>query len=289
MSRWVVVAAAIVVAVVSCGAAAYTWMRPHTVASIATSALLQQVTDCDLLAAHPDDNERMAEGVADDKIVPRLAIQACTEASSSGATDSRFTFQLGRALLAAGRKSESFEQFKKAADAKYAAAAAYMGDAYQFGTGVKEDQAKAYQAYKNAFDWGFERAKVQLEQLDFDKSLYSAELLDAFFNGRMGPIREAADDALAKWPTRAYIFALTQKFVSECGRILRPASVEKLYAFRYGSAWSTELEGRTDVSIKASVAEVDAESFLRRHGCDGPIARHVFSSMDDFIAARSGD
>ena len=40
-------------------------------------SVLDLVDECDVLAAHPDDTQRMAEGVADDQIVPRLAIMAC--------------------------------------------------------------------------------------------------------------------------------------------------------------------------------------------------------------------
>lgn len=94
------------------------------------------IDDCDILTAHPSDPQRMAEGIADDQIVPRLAILACDDAINLNLDQPRFTFQPGRALLAIGREDEAFALFEEASEADYAAAWAYLGDAYPSGLGT---------------------------------------------------------------------------------------------------------------------------------------------------------
>src|SRR5262245_41094931 len=68
---------------------------------------LQEVSDCDTYAAHPDDVNRWAPGVADGAIVPGLAVQRCSAAVSKSNKTPRFHFQLGRALLANGHPDEA--------------------------------------------------------------------------------------------------------------------------------------------------------------------------------------
>src|SRR6202023_83825 len=46
----------------------------------AQQSVLDDVDECDSLAAHPSDPERLADGVADDAIVPKLAVAACEAA-----------------------------------------------------------------------------------------------------------------------------------------------------------------------------------------------------------------
>jgi TPR repeat protein len=254
-------------------------------------ALLDLVQECDILAAHPDDPERMAEGVPDDRIVPRLAIRACKEATKGDATDPRFAFQLGRALLTQGKKKESFEQFRKAAGANHAAGLAYLGDAYQFGHGVEADLQKALDAYKKAAERGFEKAQGQIEQMTFNKDLYTLDLLNLFFSQSFLDLNMKSDsiESATKWIVRSYVFSLTQKLMAECGRIISPQSVLSLYRYRYGGGWTAEMDAQVSVSIQPPIAESDAEVFLKRHGCEGPVARHTFSMIDRFLSSRKGD
>src|SRR5688572_17258517 len=93
----------------------------------AESAIFALVTECDLLAAHPADPQRMSDGVSDDEIVPRLAITACQAAMKKAPNDPRHAFHMGRAQLALGRKAEAKTYFDAAAKQNYAAAFAYLG------------------------------------------------------------------------------------------------------------------------------------------------------------------
>lgn len=243
------------------------------------------IEDCDILAAHPSDTQRMAEGVSDDQIVPRLAILACEDAIDLDADEPRFTFQLGRALLAGGREEEALALFQEAAEADYAAAWAYLGDTYQFGLGTSIDGQKAYQAYQKALDLGFLEAESQIEQLTFDASLYTLPFVQYFYEGQYPTITQIVDDPVRSATMRNYIFNLIQTLLYECEPFLTPGNVPALYAFRYPEGWSPEAEEDIAVAIQTSVAEYDAATFLRRHGCDGLIAKHIFESMNRYLAA----
>lgn len=252
-------------------------------------SFLDLVDQCDVLAAHPNDPERMADGVTEDAIVPKLATMTCAAAAKRAPDEPRFAFQFGRALLAAGKQKEAFEQFVIASDRQYAAAYAYLGDAYQFGHGVQADNAKAFASYKKALDGGFDRAKSQLDQLSFDKHIFAFDVLSNLFEARFDQLQQQADEPRAKWSVRAYVFSMTQKLVSECGKVVQPQQIEKLHRFRMGSGWTPEVDASVDVTIKSSIAEYDADAFLKRHGCEGPVSRHIFAMLDQFLAQRSGD
>ncbi len=245
--------------------------------------LLDLVKECDILAAHPSDPQRMAEGVADDRIVPRLAIKACEQAIKDEPKDPRFTFQLGRALLAAGKKAEAAAAFQKSAEAGHAAGWAYFGDALQFGHGQAANYEKAREAYGKARDGGFERATELVNQLNFQPDMYAVGVMSQLYQRDFAAVGSSAREADRKWLTRAYLFSLVQKLVSDCDDVIAPARIIALYTFRYGGGWSSETDGQTSVGIFTAVGEHDARIFLKRHGCDGVIAKHVFQAIDAFL------
>lgn len=271
--------------IISCACQSFSLLNP-TYAQSDEKPLLDLVTECDVLAAHPDDPQRMAEGVTDDRIVPRLAALACERALKSDDGDPRFSFQMGRALSAAGKRADAFDHLKRAADAGHAAASAYLGDAYQFGYGVPIDLAKALAAYKAAEAGGFTPAETQIEQITFDKSIFALDVLGLVFERKLPDLARQSDEVATKRAMRSYVFSLSQRFISECGKALTPANVVKLYRYRFGGDWTNETDAPIDVSIQNAIGEVDANTFLRRHGCEGAVARHVFGTLDSFLSAR---
>lgn len=241
------------------------------------SSVFELVQDCDLLAAHPEDPQRMAEGVADDAIIPRLAITACQGPAERSGEDARFAFQLGRALLSQGRKREAVAQFEKAAKADYAAAHAYLGDAYQFGYHVPVDSAKAIEHYRKAIAGGFESARRQIDQLTFDPSRFVAGAIGDLYGGRFDALRKA-DPKL-----RNYVFNFAQQIMEACGPVLEPPNVPGLYIFRYPPGWTIQTDEQIGVAVQTSVGEYDAGAFLTRHGCEGPVAKRLFLNMNQFF------
>lgn len=131
--------------------------------------------DCDRLAAHASDMQRVTNAVrfADLKARVTDAIAACREATSTYPGVSRFEYQLGRALSADGGHAEAVEWFTKAAERDYVAAMFNLAVAYDEGQGVERDQATANQWYRKAADKGRSDAMWNLA-INLDKGLGEA-------------------------------------------------------------------------------------------------------------------
>ena len=248
-------------------------------------SVMDLVEECDVLAAHPEDPQRMAEGVDDDKIVPRLAVLACESAMKKQPEDPRFPFQLGRSVLARGDKDKALKLFQDAAKKGYAAAYGYMGDAYQFGYGVPVNPAAALENYKKAADGGFEAAKNQIDQLNFDRSIFAvSEYIDALFAADLNKLQTNSAAADISPVVRNYIYTLTNQLTEECGQVVLPANVSGFYSYRYPSGWTPQADEPVGVAIQTALGEYDAKAFLKRHGCGGPVAKHIFASLNNFFA-----
>lgn len=123
------------------------------------------VHKCDEVAAHPDDTQKYRMpgfgtgkrlGIVDKDIDPALAIKHCTEAVLKDPNAARFHFQLGRAYWLSENYKDAVDQFRQAAEMGHAAAASYLGEAYQNGRGgLKVDLEKASKQYQQAVKGGF--------------------------------------------------------------------------------------------------------------------------------------
>jgi hypothetical protein len=238
-------------------------------------SVFDDVDECDQLAAHPADADRLADGVADDAIIPKLAVTACEAAVKRAPDTSRFVFQLGRAYAAANRAKDAVQQYMKAADQGYGAALAYLGDAYQFGRGVGPDVQKAIDSYKKAVVKGFTPADGQIEMLTFDRSMYVVPAVGLLYDGDLNSLRGPDTPAL-----QAYLFGFVMALGSECGPVLPPKAVSSLYARRYPQTWTPEADMPVNISVMGSVAEYDAKLFLRRHGCEGPVTDRIKANLN---------
>ena len=69
----------------------------------------REITDCDRLAAHPNDPEHVGEGVERADMDLDAAIAACTEAVGADPGNPRLNYQLARAYGYAGRHAEGAE------------------------------------------------------------------------------------------------------------------------------------------------------------------------------------
>lgn len=92
------------------------------VAALSLFAALQSapvvVTECDRLAAHPSDPDRVTAGVPESKVDTAAAIAACQAAVAADPRNGRLNYQLARALGYAGRGREAapFREAAVAAD-----------------------------------------------------------------------------------------------------------------------------------------------------------------------------
>jgi len=132
------------------------------------------LTECDHLAAHPEDPKKKGPGVADEKVEIERAIDACIAAVEYDADDPRRKFQLGRVLYLAGADKQSRAYLDAASAQGYAAADVLIGDSYL----VDEKAAKqALPYYRLALARGYSGVKDRIEMLempaiiDFEKDL----------------------------------------------------------------------------------------------------------------------
>ena len=120
------------------------------------------VAACDRLAAHSDDRGATAPGVLFDDLRVPEALAACSEAVALWPDEPRLSFQLGRALTAAGQYDDARDAYERAAAHDYAAALAGLAHLHHRGLGVAADAANAAHLYRRAADLGDARAQNNL-------------------------------------------------------------------------------------------------------------------------------
>jgi TPR repeat protein len=108
------------------------------------SAQTQHTTECDKLAASPEDPHRNAPGIELSKVNVKAAVPACEAAVEQLPNEARLHFQLGRAYSRAKKYQSAAEHYKKAAEAGYAVAQFNLGIMYYRGRGVRRDYVLAY-------------------------------------------------------------------------------------------------------------------------------------------------
>lgn len=121
--------------------------------------------DCDRLAGDPSDPDRVGLGVADGRIDAAAATAACTAAVAAAPSEARFRYQLARADFAAGRDKAGLAHLTEAADAGHARAQALLGLMYESGRyGLAADVAKAVALLKAAAAQGEPYAAYRMGQ-----------------------------------------------------------------------------------------------------------------------------
>jgi TPR repeat protein len=133
-------------------------LSPKPDASSATQtriAVVQRadpVTDCDWLAAFPTDVQRpkIVPGVWMEQIDVARALPACKEAVNKFPDVGRFSYELGRVLIAAKDYSASRSQLERAASLGSTSALIGIGYLFSQGLGVPQDYAEARRWYDKA-------------------------------------------------------------------------------------------------------------------------------------------
>lgn len=98
-----------------------------------------KVTDCDRLAAHPSDPQKLAPGVEQKEVdVPR-AKAACLKAFAANPTDGRTLYQLGRTYFYGGEFDPALDYFRRSDAAGYAEGQFVLGLVLVQGNGVEPD------------------------------------------------------------------------------------------------------------------------------------------------------
>jgi len=128
------------------------------------------VTDCNRLAAHPQDVHKVAPGIDFDNIDAAHAIAACRDALANFPDEPRFAYQLARSLDRGGQFLTAMEMYRRLADAGYVQAQVTMGISYLDGTVVETDPTKAAQWFRRAQESGHPQAEFYLG-LMFERGL----------------------------------------------------------------------------------------------------------------------
>ncbi len=150
------------------------------------------VTECDKLAAAPEDAGRWATAVKDPDIVPALAAKMCLAAVSDSPKVGRFQFQLGRALLAGERQEEAEKAFQKAVDLGYCPAKFYLGLFVLENAKAANDPdmaGKAGQLMQESRECGY---AAQVDKLIFTTEGFgNPKIIEALWEGRITDLNQA--------------------------------------------------------------------------------------------------
>ena len=132
-------------------------------------------TECDRLAAHPSDPDKVTEGVptADVRQWNEAAIWACRQAAASRPGDARQRYQLGRALFYSGQRAEALEHLAVAAAAGHRQAQFVLGLMYADGVPevLQADACRALSLWQEAAGRGHFAARVALGR-DWARGIY---------------------------------------------------------------------------------------------------------------------
>lgn len=102
-----------------------------------------KVTDCDRLAAHPSDTQKLSPGVAQPQVNIPAAKQACHAALTASPGDGRVLYQLGRAYFYNEEKDQGIAYFTQSDAAGYAQGQFVLGLIYSQGNGIDPDMCQA--------------------------------------------------------------------------------------------------------------------------------------------------
>jgi WD40 repeat protein len=139
-----------------------------------------RATECDRLAAHPLDPQKVATGV-NFNLITDEAVEACRKALATQPTEPRLMFQLGRALLKKGELNEAYALYGRAAEHGYAAAHSGLAIAYEKGKGdLHADAQAAIRHYQAAWDAGMTAVSVNLATIYWNGELVPRNRDQAF-------------------------------------------------------------------------------------------------------------
>jgi TPR repeat protein len=135
------------------------------------------VTECDRLAAHPSDPDKVTDGVptAEVRGWNDAAIWSCRQAVKRYPDDPRQRYQLGRALFYAGERAEALEHLAVSASGRHRQAQFVLGLMYTDGVPgiLTADACKALELWRDSASRGHFAARVALGR-DWARGAYRA-------------------------------------------------------------------------------------------------------------------
>jgi len=134
------------------------------------------VTQCDILAAHPDDPKKLAKGVVWNQLDAMAALDACALEINRQPSNARIQYQYARTLDKQELYNEAVAWYQKAAQQDYAAAQNSLGYAYEWGQGIAMNMQDALRWYRQAAEQGHAQAQNNLGTMyDYGKGVDNNE------------------------------------------------------------------------------------------------------------------
>lgn len=99
----------------------------------------QDVTECDLLASHPDDPDRIGPGIPEGEVDLPAAIEACSAAVAADPDNPRLRYQLARAYGYSGMGEKAMPHRMAAIEAGYPQSLFVVGYLYVHGRTIEQD------------------------------------------------------------------------------------------------------------------------------------------------------
>jgi len=142
----------------------YLWLFLITIpfAPVLAANSSNAVSQCDFAAAHPNDPNKVANGVNWDNLNVDSALVACEQAINLQPGNARIQFEYARVLDKQKSYEKAFEYYQKAAQQGYVIAQNSLGLAYEWGQGVEANNQKALYWYSKAANQGFAQAQNNL-------------------------------------------------------------------------------------------------------------------------------
>jgi TPR repeat protein len=144
-------------------------MRPLAAAALLALAITGSARgaeppmgDCDRLAAHPQDPQRVHAGTAIAALDGERAVEACEAALAAAPETARFRFQYARALEKLDLFQSALGQYRIAAKEGYPAAQYAMGLIFERSKVMPFNNMKAARWYRGAADAGHPAAQFRL-------------------------------------------------------------------------------------------------------------------------------
>ena len=240
------------------------------------------VHQCDRLAAHPSDVDRIGTEVPFQALKGQApaAVSACKDAVSLYPGESRFEFQLARALDAQQNHHEAAQWYRKAAERGYTAAMYSLGVSYDQGEGIDKNPSLANYWYRLAARQGEKSAMWNLS-INLDEGTGGRHdpvgaanfLVKAYLAGH-DKAKEAFGKNLEAWQigTRREV----QRVLQIAGHYNRPidgeahaamqAAMERYVAAEAGLDARTVTDQQSGTGDQPAIAAVNPTAGL--HRCD---------------------
>jgi len=166
-------------------------------------------TECDRLASHPSDPDKVIDGVSQAQVLawPNAAIGACRQAVEREPDNARVRYLLGRVLFYTGQKAEALEHLEASSQARHRQAQFVLGLMYTDGVEdiLPADACRALELWQDAATRDHFAARIALGR-DYVRGQYracatrpSADTIDGWLESAGRESRDYYQRLLISW------------------------------------------------------------------------------------------